>query len=257
MFKLEISTYNIEGVKESLRLGVDRLELCDNIKEGGTTPSYGFVRSAVEVGHPNICVIVRPRGGDFLYDNTEFNIIKEDILALKELGVQGIVCGVLNPDGSVDVRRTKELVELAHPMEFTFHRAFDMTNDPVAALEDLISIGVHRVLTSGLENTALEGKNVIKQLVKQAQGRIAVMAGSGVNGCNLIELHSFTGVEEFHMSAVKEVKSAMQFFNHRLSLGNVESHEYLKLTADSEKIEKAMESIRLLKRRQGDLLVSH
>lgn len=247
MFKLEISTYNIEGVKEALKIGVDRLELCNNVKEGGTTPSSGFVRAALATGHPNIFIIVRPRGGDFLYTDAEFQIIKDDILEAKRLGVHGIVCGLLNEDGSIDTVRTKELVELSKPMKFTFHRAFDMCNNPKKALEDLIAVGVDTVLTSGTENTAVEGASVLKDLVKLANNRITILVGSGVNASNIADLQQKTGAFEYHMSAIKSVKSGMKFFNHNLNMGNIESEEYSKLTVDKEKIEAAFKVIKLLK----------
>lgn len=247
MYKLEVSTYNIEGVNEALKLGVNRLELCDNIKEGGTTPSAGFVKAAVATGHTNIFIIVRPRGGDFLYSKEEFEVIKSDIELAKLLGVQGVVSGILNADGTIDVERTKELVDLASPMKFTFHRAFDMSKDPEQSLEDLIKIGVDIVLTSGMEDTAVQGAATLKKMIQQADNRIAILVGSGVNASNISQLQKETGAVEFHMSAVKEVKSAMQFFNHRLNMGNVKSEEYSKLTVDTEKITKAVEVIKSLK----------
>lgn len=247
MFKLEVSTYNIEGVNEALKLGVNRLELCNNIKEGGTTPSAGFVKAAIETGHPDIFIIIRPRGGDFLYSDSEFEVIKSDIELAKQLGVHGVVSGVLNADGSIDIKRTKELVELARPMKFTFHRAFDMSNDPQKSLADLIEIGVDIVLTSGMENTAVEGASTLKKMIQQANNKITVLVGSGVNATNIAQLQEETGAVEFHMSAVKEVKSEMQFFNHRLNMGNVESEEYTKLTVDTDKISKALEVIKTLK----------
>ncbi|WP_068472214.1 copper homeostasis protein CutC [Saccharicrinis aurantiacus] len=247
MFKLEVSTYNIEGVKAALKLGVDRLELCNNIKEGGTTPSAGFVKAAIETGHPDIFIIVRPRGGDFLYSDSEFEVIKSDIELAKLLGVHGVVSGVLNADGSIDIKRTKELVELARPMKFTFHRAFDMSNDPKKALDDLIEIGVDIVLSSGMEDTAVEGRKTLQQMIQQANNRITVLVGSGVNASNIAQLQKETGATEFHMSAVKEIKSEMEFFNHRLNMGNVESEEYSKLTVDTEKITAALSVIKQLK----------
>lgn len=252
MFKLEISTYNIEGVKEALRLGADRVELCDNIKEGGTTPSFGLIRSALDTGHPSVFIIVRPRGGDFLYSDDEYQIIRKDIIAAREMGVHGVVCGLLNKDGSIDTERTKALIELARPMRFTFHRAFDMCNNHKKALEDLISIGVDIVLTSGMENTATEGSATLKELVTQASGRINILVGSGVNANNIEQLFQATGAHQYHMSAVKEVKSEMKFFNRRLCMGNEPGDEYKKLTVDNEKIINALKVINQLKKQESN-----
>lgn len=246
MYKLEVSTYSIEGVKEALKLGVDRLELCANIKEGGTTPSYGFIKAALNTGHPNVFIIVRPRGGDFLYSNDEFDIIKKDIIEAKKMGVHGVVCGILNADGSIDKCRTRQLVELAEPMKFTFHRAFDMSCDYKKSLADLIDLKVDTVLTSGTKETALEGKEIIKELVEIAAGKINILVGSGVNASNIEELQVATGANEFHMSAVKMVQSEMTFTNNNLNMGNIESEEYLKQTVDEEKIEAAMKVIKKL-----------
>jgi len=240
---LEISTYNIEGVRKALELGVDRLELCDNICEGGTTPSYGFTKMAVNTGHKNIFIIVRPRGGDFLYSNDEFELMKEDIKIAKTIGVRGIVSGILTSDGKIDKVRTKELVELSKPMSFTFHRAIDMTANYEEAIEDLIEIGVERVLTSGQESTVPNGVEALKNIISKAGNRINILVGSGVNPSNLLDIKEKTGAKEFHMSAVKEVKSEMKFFNDRLSMGNVDTDEYAKLTVDTEKIEGAIKVI--------------
>nr|WP_321452543.1 copper homeostasis protein CutC [uncultured Carboxylicivirga sp.] len=246
MYKLEVSTYSIEGVKEALKLRADRLELCSNVKEGGTTPSYGFVKAALKTGHPNVFIIVRPRGGDFLYTDDEFDIIKKDIIEAKKMGVHGVVSGILNADGTIDKPRTRQLIELATPMKFTFHRAFDMTCDYKKALSDLIDLGVDTVLTSGTKNTAIEGKEIIKELVELAQGKINILVGSGVNPTNMEELQKSTNAHEYHMSAMKMVKSEMEFFNTDLNMGNVDSDEYMKQTVDAEKIAKAVEVIKKL-----------
>ncbi|MCU4174254.1 copper homeostasis protein CutC [Carboxylicivirga sp. N1Y90] len=246
MIKLEISTYNIEGVKEAVMLDVDRLELCDNIKEGGTTPSFGLMEAAMLCGHKNVYAIIRPRGGDFLYSDDEFDIIKRDIINAKKAGLSGVVCGCLCPDGSVDTKRTKQLVELAKPLKFTFHRAFDMSKNHKESLKDLISIGVDTVLTSGLENEAVEGQSVIKELVDLSRGKIEILVGGGVNASNIQELHDSTKAQYYHMSATKLVKSGMTFYNPRLSMGNIEAEEYKKVTVDCKKISKAMKLVKKL-----------
>lgn len=246
MIKLEISTYNIEGVKEAASLGVDRVELCDNMKEGGTTPSIGLMEAAVECGHGNVYAIIRPRGGDFLYSNEEFDVIKRDIAHAKKVGLQGVVCGCLNADGSIDTKRTQELVDLAKPMKFTFHRAFDMSSNYKEALRELIRMGVNTVLTSGLENEAVEGQEVIKDLVEQSQGKIEILVGGSVNSNNIQTLYESTKAEYFHMSASKVVKSGMMFNNPRLIMGNVDAEEYLRVTVDCKKIMMATNVIKEL-----------
>jgi|LGVE01.1.fsa_nt_gb copper homeostasis protein len=246
--KLEVSTYNIEGVIEAYRLGADRVELCDNIKEGGTTPSYGFIKKSLDVDHPEVFIIVRPRGGDFLYTEYEFDIMKNDIKMAKKLGIDGVVSGVLLANGNIDIVRTKELVELSKPMKFTFHRAFDMTKGYKKSIAELIDIGVDIVLTSGMENKAEDGLAVLKELVETSRGEIEILVGSGVNPNNMEKIYIDSGITNFHMSAVKEIESEMTFFNKRLSMGNVEAEEYTKLTVDSNKIEGAVKVINQLRK---------
>ena len=245
--KLEISTYNIEGVVEAYNLGADRVELCDNIKEGGTTPSFGFIKQALHVKHPEVFVIIRPRGGDFLYSDAEFQIMKNDIIESKNLGVDGVVTGVLLENGDIDVDRTKELLEVARPMKFTFHRAFDMSRSYKKSIKDLIELGVDIVLTSGMEDKAVGGINVLKELVEISSGQIEILAGSGVSSSNIKELAEKANITNFHMSAVKGVNSEMRYFNNRLNMGNVESEEYFKMTVDTDKIKEAVEVINNLK----------
>jgi len=248
MYKLEISTYTIDGVEKAYEYGVHRVELCDNVKEGGTTPSCGFVKAALEINHPEIHVIVRPRGGDFLYSDAEFIVMKNDIKQLKELGVDGVVSGILLDNGDIDIDRTKELVELAHPMDFTFHRAFDMARDYKKALEDLKNIGVTRLLTSGQEDKVENGISVIKYLIDNSEGKISILLGSGVTPSNMKFLKDKTGAVEFHMSANKQVESGMKFFNSRLNMGSIESEEYSKIAVDDNKIASAIEVINSFKK---------
>jgi len=245
---LEISTYNLNGVKAAKELGADRVELCDNIKEGGTTPSYGFVKMALEVNHPEVFIIIRPRGGDFLYSDSEMEIMKRDIVEAKNMGVNGVVSGVLLPNGDIDIVRTKELIELSRPMKFTFHRAFDMTRDYKKSLKTLIDLGVDIVLTSGMEDKATDGIEVLKNLVEIADGKIDILAGSGVNASNIEQLYTEANITNFHMSAVKGVESEMTFFNKRLNMGNVKSEEYIKLDVDIDKIKDAVNAVSSLEK---------
>ena len=206
--------------------GADRVELCDNLMEGGTTPSAGMislVREKITIG---LQVMIRPRGGDFLYTDEEYEVMKRDIQTAKELGADGVVFGLLRPDGAIDKKRCNELIRLARPMSITFHRAFDMVKNPEQSLEDLIELGVDRLLTSGLHATVICGKRVIKQLVDQSDGRIEVMAGGGVRLHNIQELVDETGVEQIHASGRKTQESDMIFRNDKVQMGIIDNQEY-------------------------------
>jgi len=201
IYKLEVIAFNIESCLLIQLAGAHRIELCDNPGEGGTTPSYGLLKKAREHVSIDLFPMIRPRGGDFLYNDDEFEIMKEDILRCKELECDGVVIGLLNADGTVDVKRSAELVELAHPLGVTFHRAFDRTRDAFEALETLIDIGCERVLTSGLTPNVTEGTEMLTQLINAADNRIVIMPGSGVRSNNIQELAQKTGAVEFHTSA--------------------------------------------------------
>jgi copper homeostasis protein len=199
--------------------GADRVELCANLLEGGTTPSAGsiqFARQRIDIG---LQVMIRPRGGDFCYTDVEFEIMKLDIEMAKKLGADGVVIGILQADGTVDRERTGELVELARPMNVTFHRAFDMARDPYQTLEDLIDLGVDRVLTSGREITAFEGLDLIADLVQKAGDRIVVMPGGGIHERNIRKIVERTGAREVHAAAPVTVPSAMEYRNPNCFMG--------------------------------------
>ncbi|MCP4378979.1 MAG: copper homeostasis protein CutC [bacterium] len=241
--KLEICCYSVESGVIAQQGGADRIELCDNYSEGGTTPSYASIKHAIDMLDIPVNVIVRSRGGDFLYSQTEFEIIKEDVIMCRELKANGVVIGFLNQDGSVDIGRTREIVELAKPMEVTFHRAFDMCNDPERALAELLETGVDRILTSGQKGTALEGVQLLKQLVSAADGRIIIMPGSGINDENISEISSITNAPEFHSSAKTFVKSEMKY-THKSATMSKDSDEYKKISVDSEIVRKMKSNIR-------------
>ena len=215
-FKLEVIGFTIESCMIAQAAGAHRIELCDNPSEGGTTPSYGFIKTARENLSTELYPIIRPRGGDFLYSEIEFEVMKADIENCKSLGCDGVVIGILNADGTVDKKRCKQLVEIAHPMKVTFHRAFDRTNDPFKAMEDIISIGCERILTSGQKNLAIDGEELLNKLVKQANNRIIIMPGSGVNSDNIETLVKNTNTTEFHTSARTFVNSKMEFINQSM-----------------------------------------
>ena len=208
---LEVIGFNIESCAIAQAAGAHRIELCDNPYDGGTTASYGFIKAARELLTIQLFPIIRPRGGDFLYSDAEFEIMKTDVKHCNSLGCDGVVIGMLQADGSVDTVRCQQLVDLAYPLGVTFHRAFDRTNDPFKAMEDIISIGCERILTSGQKPTAFEATELIAQLIEQADSRIIIMPGSGVRSANIIELAEKTGATEFHTSARISTSSKMDF----------------------------------------------
>ncbi len=213
---LEIIGFNIESCGIAQLAGAHRIELCDNPAEGGTTPSYGFIKAARKKLHIPLYPIIRPRGGDFLYRDEEYRIMRTDVGICKSLGCDGVVIGMLQADGTVDVERCRHLVELAYPMEVTFHRAFDRTKDPFQAMEDIISIGCERILTSGQQPHAQDGAVLIKQLIEKAAERIIIMPGSGVRSDNIVALAEKTGAIEFHSSARIRTGSMMRYMNEGL-----------------------------------------
>jgi len=215
-FKLEVIGFTIESCLIAQAAGAHRIELCDNPSEGGTTPSYGFIKTARENLSIELYPIIRPRGGDFLYSEIEFEVMKADIQICKNLGCDGVVIGMLNSDGTVDKQRCKELVDIAQPMGVSFHRAFDRTKDPFKALEDIISIGCERILTSGQKSVATDGAALLNELVKQANGRIIIMPGSGVRSDNVEKLVKKTNATEFHTSARTYTDSKMEFINESM-----------------------------------------
>ncbi len=212
-YQLEVIAFTIESCVIIQRAGAHRIELCDNSGEGGTTPSFGFLKQARKLVSIELYPMIRPRGGDFLYSAYEFEIMKQDIKICKELGCDGVVFGLLNADGTVDEKRTAALVDLAYPMQVTFHRAFDRTRDAFEALETLIEIGCERILTSGLQSDVNAGAEMLAQLVKASDERIIIMPGSGVKSNMIAEMAKQTGAVEFHTSARTVAASAMKYQN--------------------------------------------
>ena len=208
---LEVAVFNVESAIAAATAGADRIELCENPFDGGTTPSYGTLQTVREKVSIPVFPIIRPRGGDFLFSEDEFAVMKKDIELCKQLQFEGVVIGLLKEDGEVDTVRTRELVNLAYPMELTFHRAFDRAANPLEALETIINCGCQRILTSGQVPNAWDGKELIKQLIKQADNRIIIMPGSGVRSNHIKELAEFTGATELHSSARKLLGSQMDF----------------------------------------------
>jgi len=219
-YTLEILAYNLESCTIAEKAGADRIELCDNPGQGGTTPSLGVIRTAIRDSRIPVFPMIRPRGGDFLYNDAEFTAMQDDIRACKQLGAGGIVLGLLKADGIIDVERTARLVSIAYPMEVTFHRAFDHCADPFTALEDIINCGCNRILTSGQKPTAAEGIPLIRDLVEKAGERITIMPGSGIRSSNLQEMARRTGAQEFHSSAVIPQEGRMQFIRPEFAREN-------------------------------------
>lgn len=242
---IEIVVYNLESAMKAQEGGADRIELCDNPADGGTTPSAGMIELVRQSLTIDVFVMIRPRGGDFLYSNYEFHAMKRDIAMCQKLSVDGVVFGILNSDGTIDKKRCQELIAKAKPLKVTCHRAFDMTRDPFQALEDCIEVGFDRVLTSGREPQAAQGAALIGELVKRAAGRIAIMPGSGVSEENVQEIVKASGVDEIHFSAVAFRESGMQYANERIaSMGQGGSGEYQLRTVDPQRIRRVRELLR-------------
>ncbi len=237
---LEVCIDSVEGVIAARDGGADRVELCDNLVEGGTTPSAGTIEVARAQEGIGLMVMIRPRGGDFLYSALEFEVMKQDITVAKDLGADGVVFGLLNSGGTVDDGRVAELIAAARPMEVTFHRAFDMTRDLHEALESLTELGVDRILTSGGRATAPEGAPLIAELVQRTaeSGPEApvIMPGCGIREHNIRELLARTGAREVHFSSGESIESAMEYRNDSCLMGGAESSEYSRKVTSLERV---------------------
>ena len=242
-FKIEVCANSVESVKAAIEAGADRVELCAGMPEGGTTPSFGCIRAACGLEGLAINVIIRPRGGDFLYSQDEKEVMLEDIRAASEAGADGIVSGILLADGQIDRDFLCRCIEAAYPLPFTFHRAFDMCRNPFEALEVLKENGCTRLLSSGMKNSALEGAALLRELV-QASGDLIVMPGCGINAGNIRQIAALTGAREFHLSGRSRRESGMLFRNTEVSMGGtVKIEEYARDASDTGKIRQAMEAL--------------
>jgi copper homeostasis protein len=241
---LEICIDGVASARAAAAGGADRVELCANLPEGGTTPSAGTIRAVRAAFSGGLMVMIRPRGYDFLYSEDEMQVMRHDIAVARDYGADGIVIGCLTADGRVDVIRSERLLSDAGAMDVTFHRAFDMTRDPAEALEDIVRLGFKRVLTSGGKPDVPAGIATIRNLVTQAAGRIAVMPGGGVTEDNVAEIVRATGAREIHMSARDAVRSGMIYRNEKCAMGSYSgSHEYEWREASVEKIRKAKSAL--------------
>jgi copper homeostasis protein len=223
------------------------VELCDNLIEGGTTPSYGSLASARNNLSIGLHVIIRPRGGDFLYSDLEYDLMRRDIEICGESGIDGIVTGILLPGGNIDVDRTAKLFEFAYPMSTTFHRAFDMCNDPVQGLEDVISAGAARLLTSGMKNKAQDGIELIRQLVIQSDNRLLIMPGGGIDETNAALILTATKAREIHLTGRRIIESEMTFRRQGINMGGVPGvAEFSRKVTDPERIKKIAEILKMI-----------
>ena len=244
--KCELCSYSIEACYTAARLGVDRVERCASPAEGGVTPSMGLIKRACEIPDIETSVMIRPRGGDFLYTDEEFELMKRDINYAREAGATGVVLGILTEDGRVDVERTRLLVKEAQGMDITFHRAIDMTRDYLQAVEDVISTGCTRILTSGGYNKAIDGVANIGRAVAVAAGRIELMPGSGVTATNALQL-AMTGIDALHFSAKKMMPGRMTYRNPFIAMGGDTSmDEYALRGVDEKEVKSIIELIHQL-----------
>ena len=194
---IEVCAESYEYAVKAEKAGADRIELCKDLHLDGLTPDYESAKRTIDTLDIPVFILIRPRGGDFIYSHEEFELMKRDILRFRKMGCKGIVSGVLNSDNSIDIKKTKELVELSRPLEFTFHRAFDKVNNPLYEIENLIGLGIDRVLTSGQKEKAIDGLVLLKQLNSISNNRIKIMPGSGINKSNIV---NFVNFEEIHGS---------------------------------------------------------
>lgn len=236
-FEIEVCVSSIEMAIEAENAGADRIELCSALSEGGLTPFASLIEMVKERLNIKTMVMIRPRSGDFCYSDIEFESMKRDILFCRSKNIEGVVFGILNPQGNIDIEKTKELVELSQPMKVCFHRAIDMSNDYLAAFNDILDCGCDRILTSGGENLVINGLDRISQIQTQSKGRIEIMVGSGVSYENAKEIYERTGVKHFHLSAKTTIQSKMAYRNPKISMGKgSEIDEYRIVFTDKNKI---------------------
>jgi len=234
---IEVCVDSVASACAAERGGAGRIELCCDLLEGGVTPSSGLielVRKKVEIG---LHVMIRPRGGDFCYDDEEFEVMRCDIVNAKQLGADGVVFGILDVDGRVDTDRTRRLIELARPLSVTFHRAFDMSADLFRALEDVCVAGADRILTSGGQQTSVLGREMITRLVAVAKSRIIIMPGSGINEQNATGLIQETGAREIHVGLRSAIPSPMRHQNPQVTMGAAKGGEYVRFRVLEESVQ--------------------
>lgn len=242
---IEICLESVESVVAAQKGGADRVELCSDLFEGGLTPTLGTFTVARKLASAiKINVMIRPRGGDFCYSDEEFEVMKEDLISLKNAGADGIVFGILTPEGDIDEERTRALVALASPLPVTFHRAFDMSKDAFKSLETLIDLGVKRILTSGLEPTVMEGLPLLTELVKKAGDRIIIMPGCGISERNFKYLDERINAKEYHVFLPKEISSKMEYRPSHIYMGGLlRQPEFSIFHTDNERVSNIVKEI--------------
>ena len=237
LFKIEACIGTLQSGLEAEKGGANRVELCDNLAEGGTTPSAALIQMTKERLKIPAAVMIRPRHGDFLYSDLEFEIMKKDIEFCKTVGVEAVVFGLLTPDGQIDCQRTMRLVESAGNMQVCFHRAVDLSRDYFEAIEQIINCGCTRILTSGGANKAVEGFENIRKAQELYGNKIEIMVGSGINAENVSKFHS-VGIRNFHLSGKVQIDSLMTYRKEGVSMGAISAEEEYKITqTDYRKIE--------------------
>ncbi len=242
---IEVCVEGVDGLLAAQAGGADRVELCAGLLEGGLTPSAGMIRAALGRATVPVHVIVRPRGGDFLYSDAEFAAMLADVADIRQAGAAGVVIGCLTADADVDEARTRALAAAARPLSVTFHRAFDMTRDPAAALEALVRCGVDRVLTSGQRSTAPEGMALLARLAALAAGRIGILGCGALDPATIAAVRRGTGLAELHFSALAEVPSAMRWRNPQVGMGGTPlDREYRLTVTDPDLVARTIQAAR-------------
>ncbi|MBR7014478.1 MAG: copper homeostasis protein CutC [Prevotella sp.] len=243
-FQFEVCANSVESCLAAQKGGAHRVELCAGIPEGGTTPSYGEIVTARKVlTTTRLHVIIRPRGGDFLYSDLEMERMIADIDVARQIGADGVVFGCLTEEGDIDMKKNRLLMEHSEGLSTTFHRAFDRCRDPRQALEQIISLGFDRILTSGAQPTAEQGISLLKELHDQAADRIIILAGCGVNEGNIRKIHEQTGIREFHFSAREKVLSHMRFTNPPVYMGSPDAEEDVRMETTERRVHATIDSL--------------
>ena len=242
-YTFEVCANSVASCLAAQEGGAHRVELCAGIPEGGTTPSYGEITTARRLLDIRLHVIIRPRGGDFLYSPIEVETMLEDIRMARRAGADGLVFGCLRENGDIDIETTRRLIDAAEGTPVTFHRAFDHCRDPYRALDELASLGVTRILTSGQQPTAPQGAPLLHDLQAYAAGRIILLAGCGVNETNIRQLAQDTGIREFHFSAREKVKSLMTFTNPEVTMGAKDADEYSRDVTTARRVRATIEAL--------------
>jgi copper homeostasis protein len=241
--QVEACIDSLDSALAAQSAGADRVELCANLLEGGTTPSAGLIAEVCRNVSLKLHVMIRPRGGDFCYSDGEFRIMERDIAAAKDLGADAVVLGILDPDGAIDATRMAKLIEQTRPLKVTCHRAIDMSRNLLQSLETLIGLGADYVLTSGGEQTAIEGSAKLARLLRAARGRIAVIAGSGIHERNVRRLVEETGLTEIHVGLSDAFPTPMKYRNTKICMGKVKGREFARFATSQARLEKLIAAV--------------